>query len=445
MKGREEMSKVNFILTKGGAHVAFDGQQATVARTDPEFEALVALLKRGADPADVHQLLRQKEARVAAAAAAAGSARLQVAHGAVLFDGEPVAGLLAERMLQMAEEGFDLGPMERFLVNLRQNPSAQVADRLYAFLEHGKSPLTEDGCFLTYKAVRENYRDIHSGAYDNSVGQVVQVPRNKVDDRHEITCSFGLHVCSFDYLPHFSHANGHVMVCKVNPADVVAVPPDYNNTKMRVCRYEVVDEYRAYYEQQRKAGDTLASSSVRMGLEDAVFEVQGLHRGEWVELSQHERLSDAAHALDEEVDAADHPQVRLVNRVTAAVIDTRDCLGYEEEPWYEADEEDEEGGEDAPTLDDEAEAAGDPGSERLGEEGPAGGAKADAAEPSPSQGTAPYSVWGFPVESALGEVLAASIPSFRDALRMAAEAVADKALISAEVRDINNRTVRVVH
>jgi hypothetical protein len=29
---------------------------------------------------------------------------------------------------------------------------------------------------------------------------------------------------------------------KVNPADVVAVPTDYNGTKMRVCRFEVLEE-----------------------------------------------------------------------------------------------------------------------------------------------------------------------------------------------------------
>jgi hypothetical protein len=37
------------------------------------------------------------------------------------------------------------------------------------------------------------------------------------------------------------------MICKVNPADVVAIPNDYNNTKMRVWTYEVVGEVTSYY------------------------------------------------------------------------------------------------------------------------------------------------------------------------------------------------------
>jgi hypothetical protein len=33
------------------------------------------------------------------------------------------------------------------------------------------------------------------------------------------------------------------MVVKINPADVVAIPADYNNAKARACKYEVVAEY----------------------------------------------------------------------------------------------------------------------------------------------------------------------------------------------------------
>jgi hypothetical protein len=51
-----------------------------------------------------------------------------------------------------------------------------------------------------------------------------------------------LHVCSQSYLGHFG--GDRVIVCKINPKDVVSVPADYNNAKMRVCRYEVVSELK---------------------------------------------------------------------------------------------------------------------------------------------------------------------------------------------------------
>ena len=33
------------------------------------------------------------------------------------------------------------------------------------------------------------------------------------------------------------------MILKINPANVVAIPADYNNTKGRCCEYEVAGEY----------------------------------------------------------------------------------------------------------------------------------------------------------------------------------------------------------
>jgi hypothetical protein len=71
------------------------------------------------------------------------------------------------------------------------------------------------------------------------------MPRNGVDEDKERTCSYGLHFCSIKYLPHFSDSDGgKTMIVKINPKDVVAIPADYNNTKGRTCRYEVVAEYK---------------------------------------------------------------------------------------------------------------------------------------------------------------------------------------------------------
>jgi hypothetical protein len=67
--------------------------------------------------------------------------------------------------------------------------------------------------------------------------------RNQVDDDKDRTCSTGLHFCSQDYLPSFGSAQGNrVVIVKINPADVVSIPSDYNNAKGRACRYEVVGE-----------------------------------------------------------------------------------------------------------------------------------------------------------------------------------------------------------
>jgi len=83
---------------------------------------------------------------------------------------------------------------------------------------------------------------------DNSVGNVLEMPRNEVDADKDRTCSTGLHFCSYDYLKSF-HGE-RVVVLKINPKDVVSIPSDYNNSKGRTCRYEVVDEI----ELDRKGG-----------------------------------------------------------------------------------------------------------------------------------------------------------------------------------------------
>jgi hypothetical protein len=140
----------------------------------------------------------------------------------------------------MVENEFPIDGFTKFIYNLVENPSKDSREELYGFLEACSLPITDDGHFLAYKRVGDKYMDCYSGLMDNSVGKVVEMPRGQVNaDRHE-TCSSGLHVCSREYLSGFS--GSHIMVCKINPRDVVSVPVDYKNAKMRVCRYEVIDE-----------------------------------------------------------------------------------------------------------------------------------------------------------------------------------------------------------
>lgn len=147
---------------------------------------------------------------------------------------------LSSRMIQMVNEGFDITPMTNFMHNLMKNPSKRSVTELYGFLEKNNLPITPDGYFLAYKKVRQNYFDVHSGTMDNSVGNVVEMPRNEVDDDKDRTCSSGLHFCSKDYLSHFG--GERIVIVKINPADVVSIPSDYNDSKGRACRYEVIGE-----------------------------------------------------------------------------------------------------------------------------------------------------------------------------------------------------------
>ena len=161
-------------------------------------------------------------------------------NGIIEYNGYQLNRLLSSRVLEMLKLGLDIKPMTAFIRNLVKNPSKRAVDELFGFLEACKLPITADGHFLAYKRIREDYTDCHTGKFDNSVGQVLEMPRNQVDDNSERTCSYGFHACSYEYLKHFSGAR--IVVVKINPADVIVIPQDYNNSKMRICRYEVVDE-----------------------------------------------------------------------------------------------------------------------------------------------------------------------------------------------------------
>lgn len=170
---------------------------------------------------------------------------VEIKDGAISYNGEIIHNTLTKRIINFMRDGLPHEPLVKFFENLMSNPSKRAVDELYDFLEAGELPITEDGCFLAFKNVRSDYMDIHSGTFDNSVGKVCEMPRNRVDEDKDRTCSYGLHFCSIKYLPNFSDSNGgHTMIVKINPADVVAIPADYNNTKGRCSRYEVVAEYK---------------------------------------------------------------------------------------------------------------------------------------------------------------------------------------------------------
>lgn len=165
-----------------------------------------------------------------------------IERGVVKYQGEVIEGYPVQKLLELLQEGYPIDPLVRFIVRLQNNPSARAVNELYQFLERGQLPLRPDGTFIAYKKITAGWKDIYSQTIDNSVGQVVSMPRNKVDDDSNQTCSFGLHVCSMDYLKSFGDGNARTIAVAVDPADVVSVPTDYNATKLRCCRYEVLAE-----------------------------------------------------------------------------------------------------------------------------------------------------------------------------------------------------------
>ena len=177
--------------------------------------------------------------------------------GSLTWDGIKMPNMFTNTIIDMVKQGFPFEPNHNFLDNLSQNPSDHAVVELFDFMENKNMPITYDGCFLAYKAVREDYKDIYSGTFDNSIGSVCQVHRHKVDNNRDNGCGHGLHVGAIDYAKSYGGINiddedndggNRLMICKVNPRDVVSVPSDHKFQKLRCCRYEVVAEFDSIFD-----------------------------------------------------------------------------------------------------------------------------------------------------------------------------------------------------
>lgn len=271
------MEDMKYLHTTDGISVTIGGRPYSISAHQVGFDEVRAAVTRGDDPVKVLALIQAKANMVRRIIedqmrAQSLTGKLTYEEGLILYDGKPLYNYAAETLLKFLNMGHDCRALSKFIEKQQQNPDAMVHDELYKFLEVGKIPLTPEGNFLTYKAVRGDYRDIHSGTFLNRVGDSPRLSggRQAVDPNRERTCSYGLHVCSFGYLPNFAHNNGHVMICEVDPRDVVAIPADYNNTKMRVIGYKVVGEVTSYYGNGRDilSESRLAEQSFEVTYED---------------------------------------------------------------------------------------------------------------------------------------------------------------------------------
>ena len=231
-----------YILAKDKITIYLNSEIHTASRgTHVNFDQIVEAVKEG-DWDAIPNLINIKKA-----IQAYSKGIVTIRDGVLYFDGRQLHNALADRILEFSREGYPVDNMIAFLENLMKNPSKTSVDELYLFLEATDLPITEDGCFLAYKKVRDNFTDIYSGKFDNSPGSEPSMPRNEVDDNRDRTCSKGLHFCSRSYLPHFGRGHAdRVVIVKINPADVVSIPSDYNNAKGRAAKYQVIGEFTEY-------------------------------------------------------------------------------------------------------------------------------------------------------------------------------------------------------
>lgn len=198
---------------------------------------------------------------------------ITIVDGVASYKGEQLPEALGKALSRMVDEELPYDHFVAFIENLYQNPSNRSIDSLYTFLEKWEMPITEDGCFMAYKSVDEEYMSRHADQTTGAkvrymVGDVVTMPRNKISDDPAHACHQGLHACSFNYLQ--SWGGKHLMLVKINPQNVVCVPYDCGHQKMRVCEMEVVSE--VLRDDGSPWGGTFSDEYDHLGFDDVVEE-----------------------------------------------------------------------------------------------------------------------------------------------------------------------------
>ena len=195
--------KIAYMLLGGHLTVVIDGRAHDVDKSHPRYvgiknELSVPSVRRanGAGPeteveeaARAERLLKLIDTANVAIPTFPGFEDVKVDHGVVTVKGKPMRTSLTQRILDLKAAGLPYDAFVNFLVNLEQNPSQESRDALFDFLEQGKFPLTDDGCFLGYKGVikgrlngKDTLVDQHSKSFDMAPGNIHEMPRDKVDN-----------------------------------------------------------------------------------------------------------------------------------------------------------------------------------------------------------------------------------------------------------------------
>lgn len=134
----------------------------------------------------------------------------------------------------------NLDYFKKFLVKLLKNESTDQIPHFLEYLSTQKFMVNEDGNLFAYKAVKENFRDKHSGTFDNSIGVEVTMPRKDVTQNPNETCAPGLHVGNLNYIHNFWNKSTDILLAvTIDPRDLVSVP-GVTEGKIRVCKYKVL-------------------------------------------------------------------------------------------------------------------------------------------------------------------------------------------------------------
>ena len=244
------MANYPYIVSEETATLLYEGKPYTLQSSHPNF----APFKKALVDEDFETAINYLDIRKQIKEFSDGE--LRVRNGAVYYYSNQLHGKVVDKLLELLESGMKVGsPFIKFVKNLLDNPSNSSVEELYDFLSYKSLPIDDDGYVLGYKGVCSDgwsksgntqttilQGEVNErGQIMNRVGDVIEVMRRSVDDNRQNSCSHGLHIGSFDYANSWA-SDGKLLLVRFNPRDAVSVPQDSECQKLRVCKYEVLEE-----------------------------------------------------------------------------------------------------------------------------------------------------------------------------------------------------------
>lgn len=245
------MENIPYIVSSDSATLIYEGKPYTLSSHQPNFVPFRKALIAGDFKTAISYL------DISTTITNWSDGELRVENGSVYYFNERLHGVVVDKLMELLSQGMDASaPFIKFIKNLLNNPSKSSVDELYDFLSYKSLPIDKDGYVIAYKGVAHDGwsksgntqttvikgETNERGQILNRVGDTIEVLRRSVDDNRNNNCSHGLHVGSFDYAKSWASGDGKLLMVRFDPADAVSVPTDCYCQKLRVSRYEILEE-----------------------------------------------------------------------------------------------------------------------------------------------------------------------------------------------------------
>ena len=150
---------------------------------------------------------------------------LTINSNGVFYQGERLNGAVVDRIIELFKADKPVDRLVAFLRRLMDNPSKFIYNNLYNYLEKYKLPIDENGYVYAIKAVKHDLKSKWTDKVQYVVGQTYSEPRAFLTAQdNDSYCGKGLWFGWTDFVFNYGHGNDHVVVVRVDPANIIATP-----------------------------------------------------------------------------------------------------------------------------------------------------------------------------------------------------------------------------